>query len=167
MMRFMITIKHWLLFLLMVGPALVTSIIATPYELSQSEILANIIGLTVYFLWIWSINKHVSNAFQAGKDAIFKTCFAFVFIYFLSYNLYLLIQGFPGEGYHWLFDVLVLSLTVYCLVVTSRRLKSHELGRSAILAEYIWYFVLLLVFPIGIWILQPKVNRLVTRSVAQ
>ena len=160
MIRLMITMKHLLLFLLMVGPALVASIIAMPHELSQSEILANIIGLTVYFLWIWSINKHVSNASQTQDDAIFKICLAFVFIYFLSYNLYLLVKGLPSEGYHWLFDALILLLTVYCIVVTSRRLKSHELGRTATVAEYIWYFVLLLVFPIGIWIIQPKINRL-------
>lgn len=159
-MRMMITLKHWVLFLLLVGPTLVASIVSRPNELSQWEISASIIGSIVYFGWLWSINRRVSNGIRSGKDVFFVICFAIVFIYFLSYNLFLLFGRIGEEDDLEIYNLLVLSLTVFCLAVISKRLKSHEVNRPATLGEYFWYVVLLLIFPIGVWVLQPRINRL-------
>lgn len=46
----------------------------------------------------------------------------------------------------------------------SKSLKSMELGREAVAKEYILDAILLFLLPIGIWFIQPRVNRLFNQT---
>jgi len=160
MTQLMIRIKPWALFLILVCPAMIASIVSEPGEYSVLEILANIIGTIIYFFWLWSINDYVRRATEIRGDIFFTVCLGFVFLCFVVFNLYALFNEISNLEYSSIASAIVLSLTVYCIVVTSRRLKSFELSRKAAFAEYFKDFVLLLIFPIGIWFLQPRINKL-------
>jgi hypothetical protein len=41
-----------------------------------------------------------------------------------------------------------------------KALKSIELGTKARIGEYFGYFLLTIFWPIGIWIIQPKLNKI-------
>ena len=157
----MVRIKHWALFALLVGPALAASFFSEPGQISSLEISANIIASIVYFSWIWAINRYTSTDNMVRRETLFKICFVFVFTYFLGYNSYLLLVGAPQAFLpsYWI-DGLILTSMVYCLARTSKGLKSFELNRPASPNEYFWYLLLLFVFPIGVWVLQPKINKL-------
>lgn len=49
----------------------------------------------------------------------------------------------------------------YCMYFTARTIKTAELQRAARLDDYIGEFFLIWFFPIGVWILQPRLNKLV------
>jgi len=52
----------------------------------------------------------------------------------------------------------------YCMYFTARTIKTAELQRAARLDDYIGEFFLIWFFPIGVWILQPRLNRLVAED---
>jgi hypothetical protein len=160
MTRLIISMKHWVLFLLLVAPSLIIVILMEPEQSPQWKIVANIISSLVYFYWLWSINRTLSNEPTAGPDAPFKFFFIVVVIYFLCYNSLGLFGLIQDIQYVWIFNLIIFSLTVYCLLTTARRLKSSEMSRPAAVGEYLGYFLLFLVFPIGVWVLQPKINKL-------
>lgn len=48
----------------------------------------------------------------------------------------------------------------YCLYFVSKALKSAELQREALLGDYIIDFILFWFYFVGIWFLQPRINKL-------
>ncbi|MBV4356608.1 hypothetical protein [Pinibacter aurantiacus] len=56
---------------------------------------------------------------------------------------------------------------VYCLYFVSKALKSVELQREALLGDYILDMLLFWFFIVGIWFLQPRINKLFTDDDAQ
>ena len=60
--------------------------------------------------------------------------------------------------------LLAMGCTLYSLYFCARALKSAERQRRARFGDFAGTFFLFWIFPIGIWILQPKINRLATGS---
>ena len=56
-------------------------------------------------------------------------------------------------------------ITVFCLIYTwrftAKMLQSVELQREAVYAEYSSDFFLIWFFPLGVWSIQPRINRIV------
>jgi hypothetical protein len=157
----MIRIRPWALFLILVCPAIAASVISEPDQYSVLEISANLISTVVYFSWLWSINRFVRSRPEASvNDKFFYVCLGIAFLCFLIFNLSAFFVDFSKANHPSIVSLAILLLAVYCMVATSRALKSFELRRQAVVREYFWDFVSLLVFPIGIWFLQPRINRL-------
>ena len=49
---------------------------------------------------------------------------------------------------------------LYCVYYLAKALKAVELQRPVTISDYIVDFLLILFFPIGIWIIQPKINKI-------
>ena len=49
----------------------------------------------------------------------------------------------------------------YAMIFAAKNLKSVELEREAKISEYLGDFFLVWFFPIGIWILQPRIHKLI------
>lgn len=162
-MKIILSIKHWLLFLILITPSMIAAILAhTEKEYEQYQGGANLISVTIYFIWIWAITHFFSMKLPNSKLLTFKICFFCALLAFLSLNTYFLIIGGPPElKYLRIFERLTFVLWLYCLSVSARLLKSWELSRSSRVREWLLYVVLLLLFPIGVWIIQPKMNRAV------
>jgi hypothetical protein len=80
-----------------------------------------------------------SNATQAGFD------YRFVMPFFLLIPLHL-------------FSMFCLF---YCIYFVSKTMKTVELQREVSFSDFAGEFFLTWFFPIGVWILQPKINKLV------
>ncbi len=52
----------------------------------------------------------------------------------------------------------------YSLYFVSKTQALAENARPVSLADYIGYFVGLWIFPVGVWIIQPRINRLYTNA---
>ncbi len=97
----------------------------------------------------------------------------------LNYNLFLvngvlvlLIVGVAlvfGDGQHYVFSGLaalpfyyVIFAYLYVYAFPVKELKSIELGREAKIGEYAGDVVLMLMWPIGIWFIQPRINKVLS-----
>ena len=160
-MRTILSIKHWTLFLLFLGPPLIAAILAdTEREYEQFQGGANLVAITVYFIWIWTIAHSFSMNIPNSKLVPFNICFFGSLLSFVSLNIYFLIYAGPPEfRYLHIFERFVFVLWLYCLYVAASLLKTWELRRPIKATECLLYAFLFLVFPIGVWILQPKINK--------
>jgi len=61
----------------------------------------------------------------------------------------------------YLFSVFCL---IYCIYFNAKSLKTVELQRPVNFSDYLGEFLLFLFFPIGIWLIQPKINRIFSET---
>jgi hypothetical protein len=69
----------------------------------------------------------------------------------------------PGAGIFALIvplHLLSMGCLFYCLYFIAKALKSVEAQQPVSVSEYLGDFFLLWFYPVGIWILQPRVNKL-------
>ena len=50
---------------------------------------------------------------------------------------------------------------VYCMLFSAQTFKSIFLGRETNFSEYADEFFLIWIYPVGIWFLQPRINKMV------
>lgn len=103
------------------------------------------------------------------------TCFAFFWGFdFVASNLSDWVDNPPGDeegkalafgflkwfGLFMAFGLIAFGCQIYNVIHVGKTLKSIELGRPARGGEFAGYAILSYLLIIGVWILQPKVNRL-------
>ncbi len=133
---------------------------------------------SIYYAWIWAIAIGLKNKLQEHlqmKTIKFKIFFFFplISVLIISYFFFHVFSSFDTKTlesnpfYMMKLFLIVLPLqlfNVFCVVYinyfAAKTLKSIELGRRAIFSEYIGEFFLIWFYPIGVWILQPRINRI-------
>jgi hypothetical protein len=173
--KFFLRAKHWQIFILVFGVYLVgqivvmDSIVARP---QSEEILAKgglPIGLLLalstlgFFAWFWSMGSFFSAIAKPElrlKSGFFRTALIYPLFYFV-----LFIATFPSFRPGLVALILPLHLFAmfcifYVLYFVSKSLVLAESNKPASFYDYAGPFFLLWFFPIGIWIIQPRVNRL-------
>jgi hypothetical protein len=63
-----------------------------------------------------------------------------------------------------LFHLFAIFCMIHNMVFIAKTIRSAELGREAFAGDYIGYFFLIWFSIVGYWILQPKVNQLVSQQ---
>lgn len=58
------------------------------------------------------------------------------------------------------FHAFAFFCTIYCLYFVAKTFKTVELQRETKFSDYVGEFFLIWFFPIGVWIIQPKINRI-------
>lgn len=167
--------KHWQLFLPsfaygLLGDVLivyVTTKVANSTAALQVSAIANAV-VTVPFmiavlLWYWSVGSFLySIAPPTLRPNIGFFRFALIFppIYMFAFFMIVLKIGSP-------LLVLVLPLhffAMYCLLYNlyflSKSLRLVEKRQPVSFSDYAGAFLLFWFFPIGVWFIQPKINRL-------
>ena len=54
--------------------------------------------------------------------------------------------------------------TFYAMIIAAKALKSTELNKKATVSDFLGEFFLIWFFPIGIWILQPRIHKLINNE---
>lgn len=155
---------------------------ADSYLLEMLQISKYIIPLEIFcfilygsynYILLTSLNKvkpiELRNKLTFSKFCIFfcvlHFCFFFCFIYFtiddiiknqMQPNCLVYIVFFIIFGCHFL-SIFALFYLIYQL---SYSLRCVELQRKPKFEEYLPEFVLFWVFPIGLWFLQPRINKI-------
>ena len=176
-MRFLLQLKHWQLFSLTWGVAtLITGIsfFKDPFifELFPVMMLVLTVG---FFGWIWSIAVELHQ--QLPPDVplnltYFKTLILIPVLYSIGVIIWagsIAFTGSPTLDFTMKLEIgllLILHLiSMVCIVLSIRfaakTLRSVELGRHARFNDYVGEFFLIWFSLVGIWIIQPKLNKLI------
>jgi len=181
---FFLRAKHWQIFPVLVAILLVLHFIRSPYVakggwvplLLPSRSYGSAILYTVTFSlcmfwvvgWLWSMGYFLSDLRLRGlspsKRFLEITCLYAVIYVPVSVTFFSNIEPGVGSITYWL-GVLYISCMFYVVYFVSRRLVLAEGGESISTYKYVWTFFLLWSFPIGVWIVQPKINRLFAGNV--
>ncbi len=184
-MKFLLRLKHWQLFLLTWGFPIIVDI----WSLFEPKILFELFTIMMVFFtigllgWVWAIATVLNNKLNVETKLnlrIFKIIFSIPIVYIIaiiswikydSYTLQYESSGGAGAsdssiGLSILPFIIVVHLMSLVFIMMGLRfaaktLKSVELGRQAKFADYVGEFFLIWFSPVGIWILQPRLNKLV------
>ena len=179
--RFFLTARHWQLFVLFMGVmflAQFTGLFAAPTGISSPEEFRKAIlpllaptALFISFLlaWFWSLGEFFwSLAPPSLRPSISRFRFSLVYppLYIPVFFL-LVTTSDPSQARVAIIFPLHL-LGMYCmfynLYFVAKTLKLAEVKTAVSFYDYSGAFFLLWFFPIGVWILQPRVNALVNRQ---
>jgi hypothetical protein len=177
-MNNLLKLKHWQLFGLFISIPLTIRIINTTIFKIPEEILDYIIPvmlillMLIYFGWTYSVGTNLRSKIPETVKMnfkLFKTFqfFTIIFIPIFGIVTYLLMNfspgGKPNENIITVLGLLI-GLTpfciLYCIYFIAKTIRLVELQRPISLKDYIIDFLLILFFPIGVWIIQPKLNKI-------
>ncbi len=121
--------------------------------------LSIFLGIPIY-LWLWSIGTMLQTdkvKVNKIKLILFKISVIYPIAYFVFAIFYLLINGWFVMPLHFA----AMFSTLYAMIFAAKTLKSAELKKRAKISDYLGDFFLVWFFPIGIWILQPRIHKLI------
>lgn len=175
-------LKHWQIFLLIVGMPVMLQLIQSIIFISSADgnvaNYGNILGLLIilplliYYGWIGSVGSTFSQRNTAVNMPIGRfrlslwtsgICSVLLTVYFWTYPQYLQATDNEEAVPIMLVGVLVfvtLFTLFYCLSFMARGVVQLERNRRVSSSEFYSEFVMAVAFPIGIWLLQPRINRL-------
>jgi len=159
-MKSILRLRHWQVFIiLMLGLAI--SNLSHDSDPSLAPLLS-VTGGTLYFLWPLVTAIGLYELLPTGVSLNFKL---FIFNSFVWLAAHIVIIFISRDGtvtfnntdlLPWLY---VPYAFFHFLAFPARTLKSIEKGRKASFGEYILDFFLIVLLPLGIWVLQPRINK--------
>ena len=194
MIKLLLKAKHWQLFLIQVGLPFLSQLIFMAVIFTQifnqsngkPEVLpsgfvailipafVSIVGL---FGWMYAVGVGLQEKLPSSvpmRVVVFKFCTIFPLVYFLCFFIFFL-------NIWWMIDtqaeppifpfIMIIPLqliSIFCIGYSmwfmAKTLKSVELQREATLSEYAGDFALAWFYFIGVWILQPRINKIVAEG---
>jgi len=161
-MKFL-SLKHWQAFFIIIIGLFIQNLTITSNP--TASWICTIVGAVIYSSWPIVVGNELNYLLPKRVTLNFSFFLINVFIW-----LVVLIGAFVfvGEGETLTFTGLsalpflyAFFAYFYCLAFPAKALKSIELNREANIGEYIGDFFLILFLPIGIWFLQPRLNKVV------
>lgn len=176
-MLFLLRLKHWQLFLITWGIPILINI----YTFSRPTLMVKlfpvmmIVFIIGIFGWIWAISTQLHKKLPMEVNLNirgFKIIFSVPIFYTLALTLWMAYQFYfnfheaspnvgPVIGIIAFFHFLSMICILLGLRFAAQTLRSVELGRLAKFSEYAVEFVLIWFSPIGFWVLQPRLNKLI------
>lgn len=123
--------------------------------------LSILLGIPYYF-WLWSIGTKLQTKNTEVNEiqlVLFKVSILYPLAYFVFAIYYLFTNGWFVMPLH----LAAMFSTLYTMMFAAKTLKSVELDRRAKVSDFLGDFFLVWFFPIGIWILQPRIHKLVKK----
>ncbi|HWI89913.1 MAG TPA: hypothetical protein VNT20_01510 [Flavisolibacter sp.] len=168
-MKRLLYFKHWQLFLLIV----ICGAWVSPSPLRE---LINSVAITTFLAWIYSIgfygqDRIVELGLKSMNLKLFKTNVIIVAIMCLIGLVYSVIANETNDvassGFG-LADILLLIASFYfvftffySILFVCKTIAKVEYRREVSFSDYFDYFFFMVSVIVGIWVLQPKVNRLI------
>jgi len=172
--------RHWQLFLLFVGlcfaaaAAMLITVLLSPREALRRVfpffVVIELLAVS-FALWLWSLGVFLNSLLPLHlrmKKTLFRVSVLFVPLYLPMFGLFF--QGTNQVQNVTLIPILfaliiplhffAMFCQIYSWYFVSRSLALAESLGPASFADYIGYFFGLWLFPIGVWIIQPRINRL-------
>lgn len=144
--------------------------------------LVMIINMGVMFGWYWSVVIGLKDKIPERVSLNyrrFKIFFFFPLIYIMLFIVFFALS-FIGFGNTYqeinpIFSLLAFAIVIplhlfamfcmfYTLYFVSKSFKTVELQRKVKSSDYIGEFFLIWFFPIGIWFIQPKLNKMISQT---
>ena len=166
-MKFVLQLKHWQLFLMSIILPYLLKVMSSIYigvnNNNNIEFFTNLLLIIVLFSWLWTMANKLSEISKKIKEQElwnFKIIFI-ISVLFLISLFWIITHGLIVEYSFILFMVpIYLFFMVKIMLFIAKNLKTAELNRDVDLNEYIVDAILIWFFPLGIWVIQPRINRL-------
>src|SRR5579863_7078699 len=144
-----------------------------------------ILSTGTLFVWQWSVVMGLKKMLPAGvtlKFTQFKIFFFIPLIYFalIFTFIFMFVGDFisnavtqntpPDPAIFFIFPVIfplhlfAMFCLFYCIYFTAKTLKTVELQREVVFNDFIAEFFLFWFHFVGVWILQPKINKLAAQQ---
>ena len=170
MMEKLLSIKHWQLFGLLIGVGIIDSIL----DLSTSQLafyFPALLFAAIYFGWLWAMAINLYPKLPTSTNYNLKRfklylIIPLVYISALSVligNISIWAQDENNSGYVAILipmHLFSMYCIFWCLAYVAKSLKSVELQKSVTFSDYAGEFFLIWFFPIGIWFIQPRLNKM-------
>jgi predicted permease len=136
--------------------------------------IAVILSTLIYFGWFWSTGVGLQRFVPKSVNlAVGK--FKFFLLFQLIYLLIILAVFIPvmintAQPSPMMFLLMLpihffsIFCMFYCMYFIAKTIKTVELQRPVSFGDYIGDFFLIMFYFIGVWILQPKINRMATEN---
>jgi hypothetical protein len=166
-MKNIFRLQHWQIFVIWIAPNLLRQFFQ-PKINHGIEVISDLINHILYLIWLWIITVEIGKMGQVRINNFFRVSF-FLTVIYLPYTQFSTIKyraeniGLDWTTLDWtrffshilLFIGLIMSAG-FCAKV----IKSSESGERSGFGGYVLYAILILLFPIGIWVMQPKVQKM-------
>ena len=185
-MKILLKAKAWQIFMITIGLPIIIEIIAIPFLVSDNPLfvmiaipLISILCIIGFLCWFWSIAVGLQEKVPDGvklKAIRFKAFFFIPLIYFVfifSFSAFVsngtTENGLISNGVAMarlirvIFPLHLFSMfcIFYCLYFVAKTFKTVELQRAVTFSDFAGEFFLIWFFPVGIWIIQPRINKMV------
>ncbi len=189
-MKRLLRLRHWQIFMAIVGLpvilpviiAILSGFIVLPYSETAFNVIiivGSLLGilfcLEMYVLWFYAIGtvlySYLPSAIQSNlKLKRFKIFMRIAIVYQFILVVYLVFHTFDTyySYYDWCLTMVLFCLhlltmlcILYCMYVAAKTLKAAELKRTVTFRDFAGEFFLLWFFPVGVWILQPRINKII------
>jgi hypothetical protein len=168
----LLRIDRWKLFLFFMMPALVggTLMLAGKFVFGDNRAvlligqIITLIAIAAFVYWGYSIGINLARLApnQNHNLLLFKFALAFAFIYRVSVDLYSVYASMDVESVLWIIPI-GLTATIaalYCFYTDAKLLVSAERQQLSEFKDVWKTFVLIAIFPIGVWSIQPRLQTL-------
>jgi hypothetical protein len=185
-MKKLLTLKHWQLFGLLVIIPMIIQFFLMGYLLTNNNpsimqitfpfVLIVYIGL--FFSWFYVLGTNLYRKLPPTATmnlTKFKIFLFFPVIYMLFLSVFMAgmfseisTAGEPNPGiFAIIFPLHLFAMfcIFYCLYFNAKALKTVEWQRPVTFSDFAGEFFLIWFFPIGIWIIQPRINILFDSSI--
>jgi len=176
-----LTLKHWQLFGLLMGLPLIFQVVAmgsimtsrspTMFFVAFPIMMIFFIGLL--FSWFYALGTNLHKKLPATVTMNLTRYKIFLFIpvaymLFLSMFMFGMFSNISSGGQPNLaifagfvpLHLFSMFCIYYCLYFNAKALKTVESQKPVTFSDFAGEFFLIWFFPIGIWIIQPRINKL-------
>lgn len=166
-LKFFLNAKGWQLFLVLFG-----SMLAAPFVVSalpnpvMGIAITTPIFMALYVGWLWAIATTANQKLDPPLKKSTKWMglgLVYAAVYFVGALLAFPSTSGPGQGLPGFIipmHLLAMFAMFYALVFTAKRFVTLERKQKVSFFEYSGPFFLLWFFPIGVWFIQPRVNKM-------
>ncbi len=183
-MKIFLTAKHWQLFSLMFGLPILLELIAF-WQLAENRNVRALfyvipiimfLYMVTFFGWFWSIGINLHPMLPPSVHMnllIFKLLLLFPILYISLFSFFFY-QSFNShtlainpKAFALIIPIHLFSMfcLIYSLYFISKELKSVELQRPVTFSQYAGEFFLIWFFAIGVWFIQPRINKMFGKGV--
>jgi len=158
-MKVFLTLKHWQLFLILY----ITAILFAVTIDSSYWILTFLLYDFTLVGWIYSIGKIANNMNSKNKIENYHENLWFILFYisFIPFG-YFSHSKIPSNGLLMFASTLFGGFSAFKLInFSAKAVKQNEINKELKFTDYLNEFLLIACIPIGIWIIQPKMNKII------
>lgn len=120
------------------------------------------------FYWIWTVANKLQTKIGVPLrmgTLFFKICFTIPLSYLFFVGIYFIVnREIPfNVSFIWIPHLISILSIIYCISFSVRTIKVAETNKAVSFDDYLGEIFLIFLFPVGIWSIQPRINKLATR----